>query len=148
MKLISHRGNLYGPNPDIENRPYQIQLVLTQGYDCEIDLRYINGTLYLGHDTPDWVIDHDFLEQPGLWIHAKNLAALEYLKRFQNLEYFWHQIDDYTLTSKNHIWTYPDRPLSESSIAVMPELHMDIASIKTLKVFAVCSDFVGNLKED
>ena len=38
MILVSHRGNLSGPDPDKENNPTQINKTLDLGYDCEVDL--------------------------------------------------------------------------------------------------------------
>ena len=41
------------------------------------------------------------------------------------LNYFWHQKDDVTLTSKGWIWAYPGKQPIKGSIAVMPELNND-----------------------
>ena len=41
MKLIAHRGNTNGPNPETENCPQQIKNCIDQGYDVEIDLHMI-----------------------------------------------------------------------------------------------------------
>ena len=35
---------------------------------------------------------------------------------------FEHQEDDVTLTSEGYIWTYPNKQLTDNSIAVLPEL--------------------------
>ena len=50
MKLISHRGNLHGKNPDLENRPDYILQALKKGYHCEIDVWLIRNKIFLGHD--------------------------------------------------------------------------------------------------
>ena len=50
MKIISHRGNIKGPLPDQENRPSYIDCAMGSGYDVEIDLRIVDGELWLGHD--------------------------------------------------------------------------------------------------
>ena len=56
MRLISHRGNLNGPNPERENHPDYIQDALWQRYDVEVDVWGIEGEyqmeLWLGHDEP------------------------------------------------------------------------------------------------
>ena len=52
MKIISHRGNLTGPQPDKENTPEYVSRALDEGFDCEIDLWLINKDLYTGHDKP------------------------------------------------------------------------------------------------
>ena len=61
MKLIAHRGNINGPNQEMENNPDYILNTLRFGYDCEIDVHLINNELYLGHDAPTYKITVDFL---------------------------------------------------------------------------------------
>ena len=140
MKLISHRGNINGPNPAEENSPHNIELALSKGYDVEIDLRSIDNKLFLGHDGPQYLIDISFLKKENLWIHCKNIEALKFCKdeRITN-NYFWHQNDDVTITSNNFFWTYPGKTLTNHSIAVMPEIEnfSDIDSC-----YGICSDYV------
>lgn len=145
MKFIAHRGLINGPDINLENRPEQILKSLEEGYDCEIDLWIINSDFYLGHDTPDYPINPKFLEEFGLWIHAKNLAALRWLTT-TNLEYFWHQEDKFTLTSHNYIWTYPGNDITMRSILVMPEWINDLDNINIPKCYGICSDFILKLR--
>jgi hypothetical protein len=146
MKLIAHRGLTNGPDVNLENRPDQIKLSLKEGFDCEIDLWVENSELWLGHDGPEYHIREDFLNELGLWIHAKNLSALRWLTNTQ-LNYFWHQNDDYVITSHKWIWTYPGKDLTACSICVMPEWkNPTLDGIKDLTCYGVCSDFVGKLK--
>jgi hypothetical protein len=56
--------------------------------------------------------------------------------------YFWHQEDTLTLTSKCHIWVYPGKQPVKGSIAVMPEIFND----KISQCFGVCSDYIENYK--
>ena len=57
--------------------------------------------------------------------------------------YFWHQEDDFTLTSSHHIWTYPGKDLTNNSIAVMPENSEEYWEyVKKLDIFGVCTDYV------
>lgn len=109
---ISHRGNLFGVDPDKENHPEQIDLVLRRGFDCEIDVRCHEGNLYLGHDEPTHLIDANWLQRryDHLWVHAKDREALFTLQQISGLNYFWHQEDEYTMTSKGWIWCYPGYP--------------------------------------
>ena len=51
MKLIAHRGNLHGPNPDKENSTDYINEAIESGYNVEIDVWFINNKWYLGHDN-------------------------------------------------------------------------------------------------
>ena len=145
MKLIAHRGLTSGPDVNLENRPEQILKSLSEGYDCEIDLWIINSDYYLGHDHPDYPINKQFLDKLGLWIHAKNLAALRWLTQ-TDLEYFWHEEDKFTLTSHNYIWTFPGNELTQRSVMVMPE-YVDASLSNTVGVncYGICSDFVSKL---
>lgn len=146
MILIAHRGLYLGPNKDLENHPDQIWHALTQGYDCEIDLRVIDGKFWLGHDEAQYEVDETFLTQAGLWIHAKNLAALEWLTT-TDLTYFWHQNDDCTITSNGYIWTYPEKELTSRSIRLMPEWrNPGLDGIENTNCFAICSDYVELIK--
>jgi hypothetical protein len=147
MRYIAHRGLFNGPDKTLENRPEQIKTALDLDYDCEIDLWIINSDFYLGHDKPDYLIDAEFLKTPGLWIHAKNLAALRWLTT-TGLKYFWHEEDKFTLTSNNFIWTYPGNELTARSIMVMPEYaDKTLANTRTAQCYAICSDWVEILKQ-
>jgi hypothetical protein len=124
MKYISHRGNLNGRIPQYENKPEYIESAIKKGFDVEVDLRFINGKFYLGHDLPENEINLKWLNKnsKNLWVHCKDLDTLYFLtNKNSKLNYFWHQNDDFTLTSKNYIWTYPNKPLTTNSICVLPE---------------------------
>lgn len=144
MKLIAHRGLLEGPDKSLENDPTQIHLSLLKGFDCEIDFWFIDQEFFLGHDGPTYSIKSDFLHQPGLWIHAKNLEALYWLSN-TNLNYFWHQEDNFTLTSKGYIWTYPGKELTDKSISVMPEWNDPNLQNLNLNCFGICSDYINKI---
>ena len=60
MKVISHRGNLTGPNSVHENSLEAIDhCIYKLNISVEVDLRWMNGRLYLGHDLPEILIDSD-----------------------------------------------------------------------------------------
>ena len=147
MKLIAHRGLTNGPDRNLENLPGQILLSLQDGYDVEVDVRYIDGKWLLGHDNPDHEVPYEFLEQPGLWIHAKNIDALYILGADPKLNFFWHQEDFFTLTSQGYIWTYPGNTLTSNSVCVMPEWDntLDLSKYSP-ECYAVCSDYVGLMR--
>lgn len=136
MKIISHRGNLNGPNSITENSVLAISAALDKGFDVEIDVWFKSGKWYLGHDKPTYSVDESFLENKKLWCHAKNLDALNLMLKNNKIHCFWHQNDDFTLTSKNYIWTYPDKDTRDNSIIVL---------IKKQKIpkktFGICTDF-------
>lgn len=146
MIYIAHRGLFAGPDEGIENDPEQIQEALQRGYDCEIDVWYkADGEWWLGHDAPTYNVDYDFIAQDGLWLHAKNLAALYYLTGTP-LNYFWHESDTQTLTSHHYIWTYPDRPLSKHSIMLLPEwTDPTLMSTKDVDCYGICSDYIEKI---
>lgn len=139
MKLISHRGNLKGPNEVRENSPYYIMEAITEGYDVEVDLWWVDGKVYLGHDKPQYEVSDEWLGEivDRLWVHCKNVESLNWI-RSTSLHYFWHEQDTLTLTSKNYMWVYPGKQPITGSIAVMPEIHNDDIS----KCLGVCSDFI------
>jgi len=136
MKIISHRGNLNGPNPIIENSISAINIALNKGFDVEIDVWFKNNKWYLGHDKPLYQVEESFLQNHKLWCHAKNLNALDLLLKNKKIHCFWHQNDDFTLTSKNYIWTYPNKKTVNNSIIVL------IKKQKIAKnIFGICTDY-------
>ena len=139
MILISHRGNLNGPNEVRENSPYYIMEAIDEGYDVEVDLWWVDGKVYLGHDKPQYEVSDEWLGEriDKLWVHCKNVESLNWIRN-TSLHYFWHEQDTLTLTSKNHMWVYPGKQPIIGSIAVMPEIHNDDIS----KCLGVCSDFI------
>ena len=137
MVLISHRGNMDGIYPEMENNPIYIDRALKNGYDVEIDVWYEDGIWYLGHDKPQYKIDLDYLKNDKFWCHAKNIEALN-LMLDDDIHCFWHQEDDVTLTSCGFIWTYPGKKLTEKSICVLPEKNNEIPK----KALGICSDYV------
>ena len=146
MKLIAHRGLFNGPDKNLENKPTQILEALELGFDCEIDLWIINSEFWLGHDDPTYPVDKKFLDTFGLWIHAKNLAALRWLTD-TNLYYFWHENDKFTLTSNNFIWTYPQQDLTTRSIMLMPEWNNPEFKNLSTNCYGICSDYVETIKK-
>ncbi|MAG59548.1 hypothetical protein CMO96_02035 [Candidatus Woesebacteria bacterium] len=139
MRLIAHRGNTQGRNKDLENHPNYITNAIKQGFDAEIDIWLVDG-FDLGHNKPQYSIDIDFLFEycDALWIHCKNLEALFYLTQFPELNVFWHQIDDYTLTSKNFIWTYPEKQVTTASVLVVDDATQYAGPL----CYGLCSDTV------
>ena len=137
MKIISHRGNLNGRNPSTENSVPAINIALYHGLDVEIDVWYKNNDWYLGHDKPKYLVDESFLENKKLWCHAKNLDALNLMIKNKKIHCFWHQNDDFTLTSKNYIWTYPNKNSTSISIIVLKNSKDKISK----KCFGICTDF-------
>ena len=145
MRLISHRGNINGPNPKMENEPKYIANAISQGYEVEVDIWFIDNVLYLGHDKPQHSVDFRWFRDriTKLWIHCKNIEAVVFFKECgYDINYFWHEEDTLTLTSQNHLWAYPGKQPIKNSIAVMPEINNDNIS----QCSGICSDFIKNYK--
>jgi hypothetical protein len=146
MKLIAHRGNLNGPNKERENHPDYIWEAIQAGYNVEIDVWAIDGKFKLGHDAPTYDFPFDLIKEHynKLWLHCKNIEALEALKNMDSsgstINYFWHEEDTITLTSQNYVWAYPGKQPIQNSIAVMPEIYNDNIE----GCLGVCSDYIKN----
>lgn len=149
MRIISHRGNVSGPNKQLENNPEHIINVLnTTPYDVEIDVWYDHFHFYLGHDGPEYLLDNafQFLNNNRLWIHAKNIEALNVLLKFYYLlsnkpQIFSHDKDPVTLTyPKGFLWVYPGEPLVADAIAVMPEIT-NYSDEELHLCYAICTDY-------
>jgi hypothetical protein len=147
MILISHRGNINGPDPELENNPDQILHALSRGYDVEVDVWLDdNKGLMLGHDAPRYFIDYTFLMDSRLWCHAKNHAALEWMiSQSKYIHSFWHQNDRYTLTSRGFIWSFPRVLEAKNCIAVYPELYPDDFDFSQCE--GICSDHIADYKK-
>lgn len=155
MKYISHRGNIDGKSIYLENTQEYIDTAISVGFNVEVDVWIIDSELYLGHDKPSQQVQFDWLfyRKEKLWIHCKNLEAFLFFKnKTWELNYFWHQNDDFALTSQGYLWTYPNKPLSEYSIAVMPEMHNDVMvwdnKIGIQNCAGICSDFIENIRKN
>jgi hypothetical protein len=77
-----------------------------------------------------------------LWIHCKNIEAVEWFNMLNSYHYFWHEEDTLTLTSMNVIWAYPGKQPIKGSIAVMPEIHNDNLD----ECIGICSDYINDYK--
>ncbi len=147
MKLIAHKGNVNGPNPSTENTPQQIEWCIENGYDVEIDVRYNveKDKFYLGHDESKYEINWWWLagKLEHLWIHCKDLTTLhEFTSNTSGYNYFWHQGDDYTLTSKGQIWASSGKPYKEDTVIVVENPE----DVKEYDCYGICSDYVGKIR--
>lgn len=152
MKIILHRGNRDGSSIDTENKPSIIDEGIDRGYDIEVDVWHHEGGLWLGHDIPQYKIDHNWIEERKeyLWIHCKNLNAAKECWKYQA---FCHDNDDYTYTSTGKIWMHPSYYnsllkedkidfIDESTIIPLMTLHYRIVG----NPYAVFTDYPSLLK--
>ena len=144
MIWIAHRGNLLGPSWQ-ENTIEHIERTLGHGFDVEVDVRFLKGKMWLGHDLNTTVeeMPDRYLHDQRFWFHCKNVEALAEFSKYSHAKYFWHQKDDYTLTSNRKIWTFPGEYLMPGSIAVMPE---DGYLGDLRDCHAICTDLVHYFK--
>ncbi len=148
MIYISHRGNLTGKQPEFENNPAYIYKAIEKGFDVEVDLRYKDGGIFLGHDKPQYLLDTNFIDDCAeyLWVHCKDKESLSYALN-EGLNCFFHKADDYTLTSKGYVWAFPGVAKANSStIAVLPELFRTVEEIKDLDYYGYCSDVIEYIR--
>jgi hypothetical protein len=137
MRKIAHRGNINGPSP-YENQLWYLNEAMDKGFDVEIDVWKMGDHLWSGHDSAQYLISEDFLYTNilHLWIHCKNFEALDYFAKMGNsFNYFWHQDDDFTMTSQNFIWTYPGKQVGDWSVIV------DLEGKTRYNCYAICSDY-------
>ena len=144
MYYISHRGNINGMHDTMENHPDYVLKTVNMGYDVEIDVWYVNNSWYLGHDNPIYEVKYEFLLNQKFWLHAKNGDAFNKLLQDHTLNVFWHTTEDWVLTSKRYIWTYPNKLLYANSICVLPErgYNGDLNHCE-----GICSDFISRYEK-
>ncbi len=109
-RIISHRANLHGPNPNTENTIEAIKECIEAKVDLELDIWYKNGSFFLGHDAPKIEFDpfsFDF-DTSYVWFHCKTIETLDNLYKLHfwagqhwnnQYRFFFHDKDDMTLTS-------------------------------------------------
>mgnify|MGYP003110424711 FL=1 len=133
MRLIAHRGNLNGPNPLVENDPQRITYCIDEGYDepqHKVNWFWIAG------------------RRDRLWIHCKDVATLhEFSTKTSGYNFFFHDKDDYTLTSKQYIWAYPGKSYTDHTVMVMPEWKEDVDwdTLRATNCFGICTDYPQRL---
>ncbi len=140
MILISHRGNIECKEVDNENKPEYIIKSISRGFLTEVDVWYEEGDFFLGHDNPQYKINYNFLFNKNLLCHAKNYKALEYFFNSNKIHhYFWHQNDDYTLSSKGIPIIYPGKQVIKGSI-IMSWNNTLYTQEDINSCYGVCSD--------
>lgn len=124
MIIIAHRGNIDGANPLRENSPEYIDEAINAGFDVEVDVRCEDHHFYLGHDETQYYVPMTWLvkRKDKLWIHCKDLRSLDVLSSSPvDFHYFWHERDEYTMTSKGIPLVLVGQIPFKKSIIVLPE---------------------------
>lgn len=147
--LISHRGNLTGPNPENENRPEYLTQAARLGFLVEADIWHSDGKFFLGHDEPTYPVDPEFIQtNQALIFHAKDFhTAIELAKFGSEAHWFSHAEDDMTFTSRGWPWVHP-RWLGcnfPGAIIVAKSRNFEPSGIA---VRGFCGDYVMDWKTD
>ncbi len=147
MKLIAHRGNIKGPDKK-ENHPDFLKSALSQGFDIEVDVTYVNSKYYLGHDKPEYEIDKYFLFDKRVWSHAKNVETYFELLKYKDVNTFFHNDDDVVLTSQGFIWSHPNnKTFNENTVVVWKGYEEEQFKKNRNKLYGICSDYVLKYRE-
>lgn len=154
MIFIAHRGLMHGPDKKLENTPAQIKKSIIAGFEVEVDVWYISGKLWLGHDGPEYEMPQEYLYNHMLghfWFHCKDMASYEFFCNYDyasDTNFFWHQADDYVRTSKGWTWVYPGKDIPKgNSICVLPEYGTGPLSVFSTFAKGVCTDYPVNYKK-
>ena len=140
-----HRGILTPGAKELENNLGVLIQREIQGLSVEVDVWYHEGTLWLGHDKPEYKISLEWLgASRRRLIHAKDGITFAYLleeagKRGLDLHVFYHTDEDYVLTNKGLVICYPGQPLLPGSLCMMPE-RASYTAEQLGCVSAICSD--------
>ena len=143
MILISHRGNINGPNPKMENAPRYIANTLGKGFNVEVDVWSNNSDFFLGHDKPEHQVSEMFLRHGSVWCHAKDIKTFYKLIEI-GAHCFSHDLDEVALTTKGYLWSTYGNQMTDKSICVMPPRNIELPQ----GIAGVCSDNVGYYNEN
>ena len=146
MKIISHRGNLNGPNSCRENSPEAIFRASSYGYNVEVDLWIINNCFYFGHDIPKYKITKDFIEKisNNTFFHIKCCIEAELSTK---LNYFIQNEEPQVITSAGQIWCHSSYPIFNwKSILTLSETQNIFLDEKLNKCYGICTDYPNKWK--
>jgi len=156
MKIISHRGNLTGPNPELENKPEYIEAAIKAGFDVEVDLwgdrhnpNFMgHGILALGHDAPTHEVSIGWVKKycRDIFFHCKDAQAENFLQWFGG-PCFWFVHSGLPRVSGvgGQTWHYPGATLQgPMPIACLPETvpDWDISG-----AWGICTDYPVKYRE-
>lgn len=137
IKWIAHRGNISGPNTEMENNPSYIEDAIKAGYDVEIDVWKIGNDFFLGHDKPIYQTYVGFLNDNCKWIHCKNVEVFMYL--YSDANCFFQSDEEIVITSKGYLWAHSKCKVWDH-LTVITQLDSRNWTPPE-NVFAVCSDY-------
>tara|TARA_Y100000310_G_C20398109_1_gene676087 strand:+ start:96 stop:782 length:687 start_codon:yes stop_codon:yes gene_type:complete len=152
MKLISYRGNINGPNPEVENTIPYINDALTEGYAVSVDVWLSRGELYLctkrpqlpgssrsrGYRTgpPYYKVSEQYLENNMILVQAGTPETLARLAKNGRIHCFYVS-EETAVTSRGLLWTTKD--ISGSNV-----LRVNLEGSPMPPCYAVCSNHIRN----
>ena len=145
MKLIAHRGNTAGRQPERENTVSYLKEALDQGYEAECDVIFHNGKMYLGHDKPQEILPSSILLNKKIWFHAKDISALQILHEAE-VNCFFHHTDAATITSKGFIWLHSVVNLNPEIMLNTDKIIQVMPRVRIPDLGGYCTDNVKDLK--
>tara|TARA_R100001129_G_scaffold54001_2_gene37079 strand:- start:110 stop:604 length:495 start_codon:yes stop_codon:yes gene_type:complete len=163
MILYSHRGNLNGKNPELENTPEYIDKAISNGFSVEVDIWKVGKKFFLGHDNPDTEIPYEWLEdrRNDLLVHAKNFNAFslftfQHLNRDKELAVFFHENEKYALVHNcrnSHgiiidgiIWAHCLDEINCKTIIPLLSSEDLSNNFPQKQIWGVCSDHIADVK--
>lgn len=147
--LISHRGNINGMKPSLENSPEHVQAALDKGFHVLVDV-WIVGDKYLafGIDFPQYSVELSYLKENKIICRAHNIDTLDFLLS-NEVHCFLLSNDDYIMTNGGLIWAH-SRTMTKRCVLHMPEHlfpdfnHLAIPS-NELPCVGICSDYIADI---
>jgi hypothetical protein len=161
IEIISHRGNLEGPEPTFENKMETFQKAMDLGYSLELDIWHKDDGLYLGHDGPDTKTSFEELLKltigypyQNVYVHCKTLETLQEcvkeipLGLFSCFVPFFHDVDDCIMLMNGVVWIHPHatkkslhRPSHSILVCPDPIKNNYIDELPWNEYAGVCTDF-------
>lgn len=137
---VSHRGNINGSNPSMENNPEYIKQTLNAGFDVEVDAWIESDGLYLGHDAPIYKIDKYFLQNQKIWTHCKNVITYLELSKFSNINCFFQNDEEIVATTRGYFWAHSKCMIWNNKTIVTKLDSRNWGAPEN--VFGICSDYI------
>jgi len=101
-QIISHRGNIEGAVPELENHPDYV-LAASKLYVVEIDIWFRDNSFFTGHDSPRFEVDKFFIQNKSFLLHAKDVETMVELKKLPDLEIYYQDSNLVACTTKGRI---------------------------------------------
>ena len=155
LKFIAHRAVIDGDYTNA-NKPETAKNLLEMHpeYEYEIDVWYVDGGYWLGHDEPQYEVfpeDYDILDNIKSWKHAKNIDALVEMNNNFSGNILWHESDSVVYTNSGYLWVHADtEPFQcSSAIFVRPELKFGVdKALLSFNFAGICSPVIQYWKEE